>query len=122
MCLFMYVGIYIFWYVSIYICILCKVVYFVFKEGTKNDIVINKQVCASWSFKKRHYFVFTKSLLKEAIKFLLHNCFFSIGNIIIIHIIGIPMGSDPGPFFAKLFLTHKEADWGTAQRKLGTIV
>ena len=32
------------------------------------------------------------------------------------------MGSDPGPFFAKLFLTHKKADWGTAQRKLGTII
>ena len=109
MCLFMYVGIYIFWYVSIYMCILCKVVYFVFKEGTKNDIVINKQVCASWSFKKRHYFVFTKSLLKEAIKFLLHNCFFSIGNIRMIQVIGIQMRSYPAPLFENLFLAHKKA-------------
>ena len=31
------------------------------------------------------------------------------------------MGSDPAPFFANLFLTHKEADWVKAQRKLGTI-
>ena len=27
-----------------------------------------------------------------------------------IQIIGIPMGSDPAPFFANLFLAHKEAD------------
>ena len=31
------------------------------------------------------------------------------------------MGSDPGPFFANLFLAHKEADWVKAQRKLETI-
>ena len=31
------------------------------------------------------------------------------------------MGSDPAPFFANLFLAHKEADWVKAQRKLGTI-
>ena len=57
--------------------ILHKVIDFVFKEGTRDCIVINKKGCASWSSKKRgHHFVFTKSLLKEAIKFLLHNCFF----------------------------------------------
>ena len=32
---------------------------------------------------------------------------------------GIAMGSDPAPFFANLFLAHKEADWVKAQRKLG---
>ena len=32
------------------------------------------------------------------------------------------MGSDPAPFFANLFLVHKETDWVKAQRKLGTIV
>ena len=102
--------------------ILHKVVDFVFKGGTRDYIIINKQGCASWSSKKRgHHFVFTKSLLKEAIKFLLHNCFFSIGNITMIQVIGIPMGSDPAPFFANLFLAHKEADWVKAQRKLGTI-
>ena len=33
-----------------------------------------------------------------------------------IQVIGMPMGSDPGPFFANLFLNHKEADWVKAQR------
>ena len=82
--------------------ILYKVVDFVFKGGTRDYIIINKQGCASWSSKKRgHHFVFTKSLLKEAKKFLLHNCFFSIGNITMIQVIAIPMGSDPAPFFCK---------------------
>ena len=102
--------------------ILYKVIDFVFKGSTRDYRKINKQGFASWSSKKRgHHFVFTKSLLKQAIKLLLHNCFFSIGNITMIQVIGIPMGSDPAPFFANLFLAHKEADWVKAQRKLGSI-
>ena len=93
-----------------------------FKGGTRDYIVINKEDCASWSSEKRGYHVvFTKLLLKEAIKFLLHNCFFSIRNIITIQVIGIPMGPDPAPFFANLFLAHNKADWVKAQRKLETI-
>ena len=38
-----------------------------------------------------------------------------------IHVTEIPMGSDPVPFFANLFLVHKETDWVKAERKLGTI-
>ena len=102
--------------------ILYKVVDFILKGGNRDYIIINKQGCASWSSKKTvHHFVFTKSLIKEAVKFLLHNYFFSIRNIIMIQVIGIPMGSDPAPFFANLFLAHKVADWVKAQRKLGTI-
>ena len=56
--------------------ILYKALDFMFNGGTRDYIVINKQGCASWSSKKRAlHFVFTKSLLKEALKFLLHNCF-----------------------------------------------
>ena len=38
-----------------------------------------------------------------------------------IQVFGIPMGSDPVPFFANLFLSHKEADWVNTQRKFETI-
>ena len=38
-----------------------------------------------------------------------------------IQIIGMPMGSDPAPFFANLFLDPKKADCVKAQHKLGTI-
>ena len=99
-----------------------KLLHVSYKIGTRDYIIINKQGCASWSSKERgHHFVFAKSLLKEAIKFLLHNCFFSIGNIAMIQVIGIPMGSDPAPFLANLFLAQKEADLVKAQRELGTI-
>ena len=55
-----------------------------FKGGASDYIVINKQGCTSWSSKKRvHDFVFHRSLLKEAIKFILHKRFFSTGNIIL---------------------------------------
>ena len=102
--------------------ILHKVVDVVFKEGTRDYRIINRQGCASWSSKKKgNHFVFTKSLFKEAIKFLLHYCFFSIANIIMIQVLGIPMGSDPVPFFANIFLAHKQADWVKTQRKLETI-
>ena len=38
-----------------------------FKEGIRDDVVINKQVYSSWSSNKRgHDLAFTKSLLKEA--------------------------------------------------------
>ena len=60
-------------------------------------------------------------MLKEEIKFLLHNCFLSVENIITIQVIGIPMGSDAAPFFANLFLAQKETDWVNEQRKPGTI-
>ena len=51
--------------------IIYKVVDFVFKGDTRDYTEINQQGCASWPSKKRgHHFVFTKSLLKEGIKFL----------------------------------------------------
>ena len=51
---------------------------------------------------------------EEAIKFISHNCFFSTGNIIMIQVIGIRVGSD-------FFLAHKEPDLVKVQHKLGTI-
>ena len=59
-----------------------EVVGFAFKGSAGDYIVINKQVCASLSSKQ-------KLLLKEAIEFLLHNCFFSVGDIMMIHVIFI---------------------------------
>ena len=57
--------------------ILCKVFLdFMFKGGTRYYIVINNLSCTSGSSKKRrHQFVFSKPLLKETIKILLHTVF-----------------------------------------------
>ena len=88
-----------------------------FKGGTRDYIVINKQGFASLLSKKRgDQFVFTKSSLKEAINFLLDNCFFSMPNIIAIQVIGIPMVSDLATFFENFFLANKEVDRVKAKR------
>ena len=98
--------------------VLYETVDFVFKGGTRDYIVIDEKGNASWSTKRKGYkYVFTKDLLKEAIKFLVYNSFFSFGNIILRQIIGIPMGSDPAPFFANLFLASYESKWVNSQRK-----
>ena len=38
------------------------------------------------------------------LKYLLDNCFFTVGNIVMKQDIGIPMGINPAPFWANLFL------------------
>ena len=49
--------------------------------------------------------------MKAAVAYLLDNCFFKIGKKLFRQIIGIPMGSDPAPFFANLFLYFYESKW-----------
>ena len=43
-----------------------------------------------------------------AVKHLIQNCYFSVGNIVLRQAIGIPMGIDPTPFWANLFLYQFE--------------
>ena len=55
--------------------------------------------------------VYCKKRVKEVIKYLIDNCFFSIGNLLFRQTIGMPMGFDPAPFFANLFLFFYEVQW-----------
>ena len=47
---------------------------------------------------------FSKVDIKLAIKHLIRNCYFTVGNSVFIQTIGIPMGIDPAPFWANLYL------------------
>ena len=47
----------------------------------------------------------------DAATYLLFNCFFTVGPKIFCQIIGIPIGSDPAPFFVDLFLYFYESKW-----------
>ena len=49
--------------------------------------------------------------IKDAVTYLLFNCYFIVGLNIFCQIIGIPIGSDPAPFFANLFLYFYEITW-----------
>ena len=51
---------------------------------------------------------YQRSLI-EAVSFLIKNCYFTIGNIVFKQDIGIPMGIDPAPFWANLFLYFFES-------------
>ena len=66
------------------------------KEETGNTKKNNDNVSFSWE------------KFKKAISFLMDNCYFKMGSKIFRQVIGIPMGSDPAPFMANLYLFHYE--------------
>jgi len=49
--------------------------------------------------------------VKNALKFLIDNSYFYVGDQVFRQIIGIAMGLDPAPFFANLFLAYYEIHW-----------
>ena len=55
--------------------------------------------------------VLDKRRVKGGIKYLLNNYFFTVRNYLFQQKISIPMGSDPAPFFANLFLHHYQRQW-----------
>ena len=92
--------------------VLNNIVGFAFKGGTRESIIVNS-TGAYWvkdnsNMKGNKY---TKSSIKTALKFLLDNCYFTVGNLLFRQVIGIPMGSDPALFFANLFLFYYESEW-----------
>ena len=81
-----------------------KLIEFTFEGGDRNYIKINKWGKASWVKKSKNSIGYTRHSLKVAIKHLIQNCFFIVGNVVLRQAIGIPMGIDPSPFWANLFL------------------
>ena len=88
---------------------LSEVIDFVFDAGNCKYIAISKNEKAYWSKTKPKSSVsFTQNSLKTAMKHLIKNCFFKAGDIVMCQVIGIPMGIDPAPFWANLFLYQYE--------------
>ena len=48
--------------------------------------------------------MYSKQSIKAVFDFVINNAFFQVGSKMFRQIIGIPMGSDPAPFIANLFL------------------
>ena len=76
---------------------------FAFKGGNRNNICFNFNGSAYWGRKSKKK-CFTKHSLKQALNHLITNCYFTVGNIVMRQKIGIPMGIDPAPFWANLYL------------------
>ena len=88
---------------------LSEVIDFVFNAGSNKHIAISKYGKAYWSKNKPKSSVsFTRHSLKIAVKHLVQNCYFTVGNVVMRQAIGIPMGIDPAPFWANLFLYQFE--------------
>ena len=87
-----------------------ELVEFAFKGGDRNNICFNGNGSAYWGRKVKKK-SFSKNSLKMAIKHLITNCYFTVGNVVLRQKIGIPMGIDPAPFWANLFLYTYEHDF-----------
>ena len=88
---------------------LSNIIDFVFDAGSNQYIAISNNNKAYWSKKKpKSSVAFSRHSLKIAVKHLIENCYFTVGNVVMRQAIGIPMGIDPAPFWANLFLYQYE--------------
>ncbi len=90
---------------------LSHVIYFIFEGGDRKCIRISENGDAFWGKMIRGKVGFSKQSLKTAVKFLIENCYFQVGDVTMRQAIGIPMGIDPAPFWANLFLYTYENDY-----------
>ena len=78
-----------------------------FKGGTRKNMAFSYNGTAYWTSATKKP-SFTKFSLKQATAHLVKNCYFTVGNSVMKQVIGIPMGIDPAPFWANLFLYKYE--------------
>ena len=64
---------------------------------------------AYWTHKKDNSFSIQSLIL--SVCFLVSECHFSFGNLVFTQVVGIPMGIDPAPFWANLYLYHYEKEY-----------
>ena len=47
---------------------------------------------------------FTKTYLKRTLQFVIENSYLTVGHIFLLQTVRVPMGIDPAPFWANLYL------------------
>ena len=88
--------------------VLSEIICFVFKSKVRSKIGFSSS-SIYWTSKGCGKRYFTEKSLIEAVSFLIKNCYFTVGNKVFSQDIGIPMGIDPAPFWANLFLYFFES-------------
>ena len=88
--------------------VLLQIIDFTFSAGKKKYINVARK-SAYWSSKKDNSFSIQS--LKLSVRFLVSECHFSFGNLVFTQVVGIPMGIDPAPFWANLYLYHYEKEY-----------
>ena len=87
-------------------------------QGREDKLIAITKYGAKWVADKSKYeLLFDKEKIKSALEFLMSSCFFTLGNLLFKQVIGIPMGSDPAPFMANLFLYFYENKWLSELKK-----
>ena len=95
-------------------CVFCNLIF----DGGENKFIQFKNIEARWAKEVNNNCLgFNKQEMKDAVSYLLSNCYFTDGHKIFCQIIGIPMGSDPVPFFANFFLYYYESKWMNELKK-----
>ena len=88
--------------------VLHDIIEFVFKGGNRRYIGCSSNKAFWCKQKPKGISSFTMTSLKAVVKHLITNSYFEIGRFMLIQSIGIPMGIDPAPFWANLYLYHYE--------------
>ena len=73
---------------------------------------------AKWVEEVKESSFFTKSSLKETVKYLFENCYVQLGNKVFRQPVGIPGEYDRATFFANLFIYHCENSWITKTKRI----
>ena len=88
-----------------------EIIDFAFKGGRKDSVTVYNSG-AFWSrSKSKTGSSYSLQEIKCFFEFLINNNLFRVGSKIIRQVIGIPMMSDPVPFFATLFSFFYESKW-----------
>ena len=90
---------------------------FYFDGGECKYITVNNYGARWVNNIKDNVICLKKHQIKDAVAYVLLNCYFTVGPKMFCQIIGIPMGSDPAPFFANLFLYFYESKWMNELKK-----
>ena len=98
--------------------VLEELVDFCFQGGTHERISITGSGARWVSKNTRSGICYDRNMIKQSIRYLVNNCFFKLGDKIFRQVIGIPMGLDPAPFMANLFLYHYENKWVRGLKKI----
>jgi len=77
------------------------------KNGNRRFLTVHKNH-SYWTNKKHGYASFSCSKVKQLVTHLIKQCYFQFSNLVLRQIIGIPMGIDPAPFWANLYLYYYE--------------
>ena len=92
--------------------VLTEIVEFCFRGRSKDPVEVDNYGKAYWCRnKKSKNKLYYKCDVIQGIDFLLKNCYFNVGHTVMRQVVGLPMGGDPAPFWANLFLFFYEFKW-----------